>query len=182
VKVLALDPGTTCGWATYDTETRETACGSWDLGIGGDESADIRLLKLTAALHSCGDVGLIVYEANKDSRFARSVRIYGQLEGAIMLWARQHLPPVPYSGVNPAQVQKWLLGKKYRKQLKHWQATEKAKGHKKPKLKDLKMHAAYTHLGFRQVDDHDAMDAFVVLCFFVAELLPTIHQEASDPV
>jgi hypothetical protein len=178
MRVLALDPGTTCGWCLYDSDTGELTSGSWDISVGRDESADMRLLRLQAALNSVGHVDLLVFEAAKEGKFAKAVRIQGQLEATVMLWARQRLPPVPYFGVNPATVLRWLMGKHYVRQLRAIQAEAKANGGKKPSMKALKMRYAYHHLEYRgDVTDHDQMDAFVLCQFFIATELQNIQTE-----
>src|SRR3990167_5306843 len=179
MRVLALDPGTSCGWALYDTITCALTSGSWDLSIGKDESSDVRLLRLQASLSTMLPLALLVYEAAKEARFAKAVRVQGQIEGALMLWARQQTPPVPYYGVNPATVLAWLLGKKYITRLRAWQKAVVAAGLKKPNLKTMKMWVAKTDLDYHAVDDHDQMDAYVLACFVVQTKLPAFFEEQA---
>ena len=61
MKILALDPATTTGWAHSDG-----ACGVWDLGVRKDESSGMRLIRFESKLNLVLDgpgIDLIVFEA-----------------------------------------------------------------------------------------------------------------------
>ena len=61
MKILAIDPATTTGWAYSNG-----ACGTWDLKIRSDESSGMRLLRFEAKIKEIQEglgIDVIVFEA-----------------------------------------------------------------------------------------------------------------------
>ncbi len=66
MRILAIDPGSSCGWAV-GTERGPEASGVWQLAPARGESPGMRYVRLRAKLNAVReaypDLGLVVYEA-----------------------------------------------------------------------------------------------------------------------
>ncbi len=113
MKILALDPATKCGWA-YSQGTTEHICwssGVWDLSIRPDESSGMRLIRLRGKLqdmHRAG-LGLVVFEAGRNTRNGRAVAVAGELQGVIKLWCQDN--EIEFKGYSPTEIKRHATGK-----------------------------------------------------------------------
>ena len=109
VRRLALDLGTTSGWAFWDGQT--LLSGYWDLSVRRDESRDFRLIRFRAKLREFDNVEELYFEAAGMTRFKAAAQVAGQLEGVMFLWAVDR--DIPYRSVKPTELKKFatLTGK-----------------------------------------------------------------------
>lgn len=107
LKILALDPAACTGWAHSSG-----ASGTWDISVRADESNGMRLIRLQAKLEeirvSVG-VNLVVFEASRNAKFARAVKVAAQIQAAIEIWCTSH--NIDYRGYSPAEIKKHATGK-----------------------------------------------------------------------
>jgi Holliday junction resolvasome RuvABC endonuclease subunit len=106
MKILAIDPGTKSGWAHSDGLS-----GTWDLSIRRDESTGMRLVRLKAKLNeikSTLGVDLLVFEANRNLKHGPAVRVAGQIQGVIELWAIEN--GVEYAGRSAGEIKRHATG------------------------------------------------------------------------
>lgn len=106
LRILAIDPGTHCGWAHSDGSS-----GTWDLSVKKDESAGMRLIRLRTALtrlYRSSGVDLLVFEASRNSKFGNAVKVAGQIQGVMEVWAIDN--EVEYRGYSPKEVKRHATG------------------------------------------------------------------------
>ena len=106
LRILAIDPATLCGYA-------HTAgvSGTWDLSVKKDESSGMRLIRLRAALAKVKKehgVDLLVLEVARNSKFGNAVKIAGQIQGVIEVWAIDN--NVDYRGYSPKEIKHHATG------------------------------------------------------------------------
>jgi len=109
VKILALDPATSCGWAH--------SCGlggTWDCSIRRDESAGMRLIRLRGKLCEIRDsagVDLCVFEAARNAapKMQGALVVGAMLQAVIMQWCIDN--KVEYQGYSPTEIKKFATGK-----------------------------------------------------------------------
>ncbi len=109
MRILAIDPATRCGWAHSDGMG-----GTWDLSIRRDESAGMRLLRLSGKLSEVRDsvgVDIVAYEAARNAapKMQGALVVQATLQGVIVHWCEQHA--IEYRGYSPSEVKKHATGK-----------------------------------------------------------------------
>lgn len=115
MKILAIDPATSCGWCYYNTDSNYIYSGVLDLSFNRFESASIRLLKLKEFLiKSIGDkqkppFDLISYEEVRRHNSTDAAHAYGALIGVIQLTASEY--GIPYTTVTVSEVKQIAVGK-----------------------------------------------------------------------
>lgn len=106
MRILAIDPGTLCGWAITDQES-----GVWNLRPARDEGQGKRYLlferKFAAAVNA--DVDLVVYEDVKRHSGTQAAHVYGGLVAILQKVCEQH--GVPYKGIGVSTIKKHATGK-----------------------------------------------------------------------
>lgn len=111
MKILALDPGTKCGFAT----NCGGVSGTWDVGVRKDESAGMRVIRFRAKLnevYAAEPFELVVYEAPRHVGVRggdRALRIAGNLEGALQTWCEDH--KVEYRVYSASEIKKHATGR-----------------------------------------------------------------------
>jgi Holliday junction resolvasome RuvABC endonuclease subunit len=122
--ILAIDPGTLCGWALSDDE--ELTSGVWDLSAGRGRPHKTRWLNLWSQLHGLHvEIDHIVYEQvmghPRPGRTLKSgkkkaagtnilaAHVYGGLVAVLEMWAEHK--EIKISSINSATVKKWATGK-----------------------------------------------------------------------
>ena len=107
MNILAIDPGTKCGFAH--------SCGlsgTWDLSVRKDESSGMRLIRLRGKLDeikSSVGVDLLVFEAARNAKFANAVKVAGAIQGTMEVWSIDRC--VDYKGYSPSEIKKHATGK-----------------------------------------------------------------------
>jgi Holliday junction resolvasome RuvABC endonuclease subunit len=109
LKILALDPATTCGFAHSDGMS-----GSWDLSIRRDESAGMRLIRLRGKLNeilSAVGIDLVVFEAARNCApsMQGALVVQAELQSVIKLFCEDN--EIEYRGVSPKEIKKLATGK-----------------------------------------------------------------------
>ena len=105
--MLAIDPGTRCGWAHSCG-----ASGTWDLSVRPDESSGMRLIRLRGKLNLIYEAhrfGLLVYEAARNMEHGPAIRVSGEIQGQLKVWCEDH--KLDYRGYSPGEIKKFATGK-----------------------------------------------------------------------
>jgi Holliday junction resolvasome RuvABC endonuclease subunit len=105
MKILAIDPGTHCGYALSPVES-----GTWDLSVKRHEGGGMRYLRLRNYLNeSCHGIDLVVYEEVHRHNGTDAAHIYGGIVGIIQEHCEMH--DIQYQGVPVGTVKKHATGK-----------------------------------------------------------------------
>ena len=105
--ILAIDPGTHCGWALLDSATGAYLSGVWDLGARRHEGGGMRFLRLRSYLTEaldCTSIGMVAYEEVRRHLGTDAAHIYGGIVAVITGECESR--GIPYCGVPVAAVKK----------------------------------------------------------------------------
>jgi len=111
MKILAIDPAATCGWAIADGG-EYAASGTWDLSTRRDESAGMKLLRLESKLVEVAKagVGLVVYETPALHTPHRLALVsHAKFVGVIERFCTRR--SINYRGYAPTEIKKHITGK-----------------------------------------------------------------------
>jgi len=117
-RILAIDPGSQCGWALYDNGI--LLSGSWNLTPSRYESQGMRLVHLLNYLRKIGRVDLVGYEEVHNHSVKLQGRtvcmwdaahVYGAITNVLFMWCDTHEPPVPWTGITVQAIKKEATGK-----------------------------------------------------------------------
>lgn len=108
MKILALDLGTTTGWAFYSGLPRWLH-GAWKLAPKKHEDSGMRLVKLQNSLEQFKTLDLIVYEEISFAQKGSAAVVYGELLGTLKLYAKAN--NIRYTGVPVGTIKKHATGK-----------------------------------------------------------------------
>lgn len=108
--VLAIDPGTSCGWAVL-RDGKLLAAGAWNLSPKRHEGGGMRFLRLRAFLTEAGRVGIdaVAYEEVRRHLGTDAAHIYGGIVATITSWCEER--GTPYLAFPVATVKKLATGK-----------------------------------------------------------------------
>ena len=107
MKILAIDPGTHCGWAITPLES-----GVWDLSPHRHEGGGMRFFRLRNYLAKvCGGVDLVVYEEVRRHLGTDAAHIYGGIVAIIQEHCETHAPKIPYQGIPVGTIKRFATGK-----------------------------------------------------------------------
>ena len=107
MKILAIDPGTHCGYALSPFES-----GVWDLSVKRHEGGGMRFVKLRNFLTKAIQIGpdsMLVYEEVRGHKGTDAAQIYGGIVAIITEICEQQL--IPYQGVPVGTIKKFATGK-----------------------------------------------------------------------
>ena len=107
MKILAIDPGTHCGYAISPLES-----GVWNLSVGRHEGGGMRFIKLRCFLSqiwSHSKIDMVVYEEVRGHKGVDAAQIYGGII-AILTERCEHYK-IPYTGVPVGTIKKFATGK-----------------------------------------------------------------------
>lgn len=107
MRILALDPGTSCGWAVSDGPS-----GTWNLTPARGDSPGMRYIRLRARLEEVRqahpDLGLVAYEqAFQVGR--KAVEIYDGIITHVQSFCAEH--HIEHTTVFASTLKKWATGK-----------------------------------------------------------------------
>ena len=105
MRILAIDPGTHCGYALSPAES-----GVWNLSARRHEGGGMRFVRLRNYLIKvCEGVDLVVYEEVRAHRGTDAAQIYGGIIAII----QEHceLREIAYQGVPGGTIKKFATGK-----------------------------------------------------------------------
>lgn len=104
-KILAIDPGTYCGYALSPFES-----GTWDLSTRRHEGGGMRFFRLRTHLDRvCPKVDLVVYEEVRGHRGTDAAQVYGGIVAILQEHCETH--EIPYQGVPVSTLKKFATGK-----------------------------------------------------------------------
>lgn len=119
MKILAIDPATTCGWAlgdsTLNTPAGVIASGTWDLSVRRDESGGMRLVRLQNKMGEFGysnhKLDFVVFEAARHAgaKMQGALVCQAEIQGAIKLYCEWQ--EIEYRGYSPSEIKKHATGK-----------------------------------------------------------------------
>ena len=111
MKILAIDPGTHCGYALSPFES-----GVWDLSVGRHSGGGMRFVKLrnflTKATTDSEDFArcnMVVYEEVRGHKGTDAAQVYGGIVAIITEHCELNL--IPYQGVPVGTIKKFAAGK-----------------------------------------------------------------------
>lgn len=107
MKILALDIGTTTGWAFNIGE--QVFYGKWDLKPSRHEGAGMRWIKLRNSLDKIIGSNLVVYEEVAAHKGTAAAHIYGGLIAIVQSWCDEK--KVNYTSVPVGTIKKHATGK-----------------------------------------------------------------------
>jgi len=110
VKILAIDPGTHCGWALTDDRAR-IASGVWNLFPGRHEGGGMRFLRLRGYLSAILDQekpDAVAYEEVRRHMGVDAAHIYGGIVAALTEECERR--KIPYRGYPVGSVKKLATG------------------------------------------------------------------------
>lgn len=107
MKILAIDPGTHCGFALLDGNN--IISGTWDLSIKRDESRGMRLIRLRNKLNEIGKVDILFFEVSKNYMSTLGAEVAGEIRGCVTTWCHDNL--VEYKGIHYSEIKKHASGK-----------------------------------------------------------------------
>ncbi len=108
--ILALDLGTTTGWAV--SSSGMLVFGTWNLKPTRFEGGGMRFLRFTGfliALNERSRITKIVYEEVRRHAGTDAAHVYGGLQGALTSWAEEE--GIPYQGIPVGTIKKFWTGK-----------------------------------------------------------------------
>lgn len=116
MKILAIDPGSKCGYAVM-LDDWPLASGVWDLSARRHEGGGMRFLRLRAYLDSItfnGELGTssvdaVFYEEVRRHLGTDAAHIYGGIVAVISAWCEERR--IPYQGIPVGTVKKTATGK-----------------------------------------------------------------------
>ena len=101
MKILAIDPGTHCGYALSPFES-----GVWNLSVGRHEGGGMRFVKLRSYLVKASEgVELLVYEEVRGHKGTDAAQVYGGIVAIIQEHCEQL--GIPYQGVPVGTIKKF---------------------------------------------------------------------------
>ena len=116
MRVIAIDPGTSCGYAYTDTGT---VCveqsGVLDLKPRRHEGGGMRCVRMKSLLWAlastfpAGDVGALFYEEVRGHRGTDAAHIYGGIIAVIAAFCEER--SIPYRGIPVGTIKKRATGK-----------------------------------------------------------------------
>jgi hypothetical protein len=110
--ILALDLGTSTGWALRTTEGR-TISGTQNFKPGRFEGGGMRYLRfrgwLAEVLGSAGVIGAVYFEEVRRHAGVDAAHAYGGFLATLTAWCEHH--QIPYSGVPVGTIKKYTTGK-----------------------------------------------------------------------
>lgn len=113
MRILAIDPGTACGWAVrHSAQTVDS--GVWDLTAKRHEGGGMRFLRCRHAFREAllafrPDV--VAYEEVRRHMGVDAAHVYGGIIAIIASECEAQSPPIPYRGVPVGTVKKHATGK-----------------------------------------------------------------------
>lgn len=108
--VLALDLGTSCGWAYryYDA----IISGAWDLRPRRFEGGGMRyvqFIKELDALHAAKPIAIVYFEEVRAHKGVDAAHVYGGLMATLQTWCEAK--NIPYAGVPVGKIKRFATGK-----------------------------------------------------------------------
>lgn len=115
MNVLALDLGTTTGWALTPSGGAIVS-GTWqnksrNARYEGGGMRYLRFRQQLDELHKITPVGAVYFEEVRRHRGTDAAHIYGGYLAHLTEWCEEQTPKVPYQGVTVQAIKKFIAGK-----------------------------------------------------------------------
>ena len=109
MNVLAIDPGTKCGWA-FGREPALQLSGVWDLAPRRHEGGGMRFVRLQRLLGEFSDApALVAYEEVRRHRGTDAAHIYGGIVATLQAWCEER--SIPYTAIPVGTIKRHATGK-----------------------------------------------------------------------
>lgn len=112
ITILALDPGTKCGYALGNDDSLVIS-GVFDLTPGKFDGGGMRFVKLLENLDrmhaASGGIDRVCFEAVRRHKGTDAAHVYGGVMGHIQSWCERN--GIPYEGVPVQAIKKFATGK-----------------------------------------------------------------------
>lgn len=129
--ILAIDPGTHCGWALRFADGTYLS-GVWNLKGGRFEGGGMRFVHLRRNLEAtrkAADIERVAFEEVRRHMGVDAAHVYGGIVATLSSWCEEN--SIPYSGIPVGTVKKTATGKGNADKAAMIEAAElKWKGHK----------------------------------------------------
>lgn len=112
MRILAIDPADSCGWALYDNGKIKS--GTWDLRpskFKSYEGGGMRFARLRDKLNKLGKLDRLGYEAVRRHLGTAAAHNYGGYKATLMSWCEDQEPKVPYCVYNVSSIKIKATGK-----------------------------------------------------------------------
>lgn len=109
--ILAIDPGTRCGWALAH-DGKVIVSGTWNLKENRFAGAGMRFLRLEALLNELAQSvipQLVVFEEVRRHMGVDAAHIYGGIVGMLTAWCERR--KIPYQGIPVQHIKKFATQK-----------------------------------------------------------------------
>jgi crossover junction endodeoxyribonuclease RuvC len=110
--LLAIDPGTHCGWAVRNMDTGAYISGVWELKGGRFEGGGMRFVHLRRhleAIKSSFTIERVAFEEVRRHMGVDAAHIYGGILATLSAWCEEN--KIPYCGIPVGTVKKKATGK-----------------------------------------------------------------------
>ena len=148
--LLALDLGTTTGFAIKDVSASGIISGRWEFKNSRFEGGGMRFLRFRTKLqetHAAGPLTCVVFEEVRAHRGVDAAHVYGGLLATLTAFCEEH--SIPYEGVPVGTINRFWTGK--------------GNAPKETMIEVAKRH------GYQPIDDNEA-DAIALLHLKAKEL------------
>lgn len=115
MSVLALDLGTTTGWALSPSRG-SVLSGTWvnksrNARYEGGGMRYLRFHQRLEELHASTPISAVYFEEVRRHRGTDSAHVYGGMLAVLTKWCEAQEPKIPYEGVPVGEIKKHLTGK-----------------------------------------------------------------------
>lgn len=107
MRILAIDPGTNCGWALSTDGV--IVSGTWNLRGGRFEGGGMRFVRMRNSLDEIGPVDRLYFEEVRRHLSTDSAHVYGGMVATITAWCEEC--QVPYQAIPVGTIKKCATGK-----------------------------------------------------------------------
>jgi Holliday junction resolvasome RuvABC endonuclease subunit len=140
MNILALDLGTTTGWALTPS-TGAIVSGTWqnksrNARYEGGGMRYLRFRQQLDEMHAAMPIGAVYFEEVRRHRGTDAAHVYGGMLAMLTAWCEDQHPKVPYQGTPVGDIKRYITGK--------GNADKDA------------VIAAVTALGYQPADDNEA--------------------------
>lgn len=110
MRVIGIDPGTSCGWAVLDTRAGRVASGAWDLKPKRHEGGGMRYLRVRNYLRQllAESPDALVYEEVRRHAGTTAAHVYGGIVATIQTLLEEH--GIPYMAIPVGTIKKHATG------------------------------------------------------------------------
>lgn len=110
MRVLGIDPGTSCGWALWSGG--QYTSGVWNLKPSAKDRPGQRFRRLRERLilDPVNCVDAVFYEEVRRHKGTHAAHIYGGIVGCIQAWCEEFSPHISYTPVPVGTIKKFATG------------------------------------------------------------------------